>query len=260
MTGTRTCAFVEWLDGLEPYGAQWNALRRQIEALRPHILVTNEMPFGPWLAAVDRFDTEAARRSVSLHERAIDALAAIGVPIVISSRPVWTGDRLANEAFALADGRITPLHRKQYFPEETGWYEATWFRGDSDGFAVHDVAGLKVGVLLCTELMFNERARRYGRAGAELIVVPRATGLANANWLTAGAMAAIVSGSYVVSSNRVGGGADGPTFGGRGFAFAPDGNLLAETSAAEPVKIVVLDVAAARRQKAEYPCYVADAD
>lgn len=52
----------------------------------------------------------------------------------------------------------------------------------------------------------------------------------------------------------------GPTFGGRGFAFAPDGGLLAKTSAAESMKIVDLEAAAARRQKAEYPCYVADAD
>lgn len=255
-----TCAFVEWPEGLEPAGGRWDALRQQVEALRPDILVTNEMPFGRWLPDADSFDADAAHRSVSLHELGINALAAIGVPAVISSRPVWAGDRLANEAFALASGRVTPLHRKQYFPEEAGWYEATWFRGDAGGFAVYELAGLKIGVLLCTELMFNERARGYGRAGAELIVVPRATGLANASWFTAGAMAAIVSGSYVVSSNRAGRAAAGPTFGGRGFAFAPDGNLLAETSTAEPVKIVVLDVTAPRRQKAEYPCYVADAD
>lgn len=253
-----TCAFVEWPEGLEPAGARWDALRRQVEAAGPDLLVTNEMPFGPWLAASDRFDPVAAQRSVSLHERGIEALAAIGVPAVISSRPVLAGGGLANEAFALAGGRITPLHRKQYFPEEPGWSEATWFRGDDSGFAVHDVAGLRVGTLLCTELMFNERARRYGRADAELIVAPRASGLSHRNWFTAGAMAAIVSGSYVVSSNRAGGSAGGPAFGGRGFAFAPDGSLLGETSATEPLRIVDLDAAAARRQKAEYPCYVAD--
>lgn len=36
--------------------------------------------------------------------------------------------------------------------------------------------------------------------------------------------------------------------------------MTAETSVTEPVKSVTLDAAAARRQKAEYPCYVADAD
>jgi N-carbamoylputrescine amidase len=113
-------------------------------------------------------------------------------------------------------------------------------------------------VLLCTELMFNEHARRYGRAGADLIVVPRATGHEHGAWVTGGAMAAIVSGSYAVSSNRVGATAGSPEFGGRGLAFAPDGTLLAETSADAPLVVIELAPEIARRQKAEYPCYVVE--
>jgi len=177
---------------------------------------------------------------------------------VISSRPVWDGGTLVNEAYALERGRLVPLHRKQYFPDEPGWYESRWFKAGAGGFAVHAVAGVKTGVLLCTELMFNEHARRYGRAGADLIVVPRATGLAHAQWSAAGAMAAIVAGGYVVSSNRVGRASGGPEFGGRGFAFAPGGALLAQTSSESPVVTVNLDLALAQRHKAEYPCYVAE--
>lgn len=253
------CTFVEWPEGLEPAGPSWDAVRREVDAARPDILVTNEMPFGPWLAGGPAFDASAAQRSVELHDRGRSALAALGVPAVISSRPVWQDDRLANEAFVLDAAGDRPLHRKQFFPEEDGWYEATWFRADGGGFAVHEVVGLHLGVLLCTELMFNEQARRYGRAGADLIVVPRATGAAHRSWFTAGAMAAIVSGSYVVSSNRAGAPADGgPAFGGRGFAFAPDGKPLAETSAEAPFVTIALDLEASRRQKAEYPCYVAE--
>ncbi|WP_343713931.1 hypothetical protein [Inquilinus sp.] len=60
-----TCVFVEWPDGLEPAGAAWDALRQQVEAAEPDILVTNEMPFGPWLAASDRFDPAAAQPSAA---------------------------------------------------------------------------------------------------------------------------------------------------------------------------------------------------
>lgn len=126
-----TCALLEWPESLDPADARWEALRQEVAALRPDILVTNEMPFGPWPATVDSFNVEAAHRSVSLHERGVEALAAIDVPAVTSSQPVWSGDRLANEAFALAGGRVTPLHRKQYFPEEAGWFEARWFRSDT---------------------------------------------------------------------------------------------------------------------------------
>jgi N-carbamoylputrescine amidase len=69
------------------------------------------------------------------------------------------------------------LHRKQYFPNEPGWFESEWYSGDGSGFKVADVLGLKVGVLFCTEAMFNERARAYGKQGASLIVIPRASGV-----------------------------------------------------------------------------------
>lgn len=46
-----TCAFVEWPEGLEPRGLLWEALRQQVAAARPDILVTNEMPLVPgWQA------------------------------------------------------------------------------------------------------------------------------------------------------------------------------------------------------------------
>ena len=253
------CAFLEWPDGLEPAGSRWSAVRNAIDAAHPDILVTNEMPFGGWLARSGTLDADAARQSIQAHERGVHALAALDLAAVISSRPVWAGDKLLNEAYALERGRSSVLHRKQMFPDEPGWYEASWFKAGDGGFAVHEVAGVRTGVLLCTELMFNEQARRYGRAGAELIVVPRATGRSQEQWFTAGAMAAIVSGAYVVSSNRSGHPSGGPEFGGCGFAFAPDGTLLAMTSDDNPLLTIELDVGLSRRQKSEYPCYVREA-
>ncbi len=241
---------------LLPQGATWDGIAERIQELAPDLLVTNEMPFGHWLAASSTYDPARAAESVQAHEAGLAALGALNLPAVVSSRPVFAGDRLANEAFALQDGRYTALHHKQYFPEEPGFYEATWFRSAMDGFDVVDVGGIRVGVLLCTELMFNERARRYGREGAELIVAPRASGPSRRRWLTAGAMAAIVSGCYVVSSNRAGRTAQGQVFGGVAFAFQPDGEALAQSSDTESIVAVDVDPARSRAQQALYPCYV----
>lgn len=241
---------------LAPEGATWEGIANRIGELAPDLLVTNEMPFGPWLAALPAYDPALAAESVRLHEAGLRALAALELPAVVSSRPVPAGGRLANEAFALQGGRYTPLHHKQMFPEEPGFFEATWFQPTMQGFEVFEVGGIRLGVQLCTELMFNERARRYGRDGAELIVVPRASGASVGRWLTAGAMAALVSGCYVVSSNRAGRTADGQVFGGRAFAFQPDGEPLAQTTDSESIVVVDVDPARARAQQSRYPCYV----
>ena len=248
--------FTEWPDGLEPHDTDWNGIAQRIAEARLDLLITNELPFGRWLAAEPAFDRGAAEASVALHEAGLEALKALPVDALISSRPVWADARLANEAFVIAGGTYRALHRKRFFPEEPGWHEATWYAPGGEGGSTTPVAGLRVGVLLCTELMFNEQARRYGREGADLIAVPRATGGSLDTWRTAGRMAAIVSGAYVVSSNRVGTAAAGPVFGGVGFAFAPDGAPLTATTPSEPLVVLDIDAAASARQKAAYPCYV----
>jgi len=120
-----------------------------------------------------------------------------------------------------------------------------------------EIDGLRIGVLLCTELMFTERARAYGKAGAHLIAAPRASGRSLALWKTAGAMAAIASGCYVVSSNRTGSSSGGPAFGGGAHAFAPDGSLLSESDEKHSVVVFDLCTAVADAQKSRYPVYVA---
>lgn len=250
--------FVEWPEGLLARGEQWDWVRESVCTLQPHILVTNELPFGPWLAENAFFCKDEAQLSIRAHEEGLEALVEVDIPAVISSRPVWNGERLVNEAFVLENGAVRPLHRKQYFPNEPGWFESEWYSGDCSGFHVAEILGTRIGVLLCTEAMFNERARAYGRQQASLIVIPRASGLNIESWKTAGAMASLVSGSYVVSSNRFGCSRNGTRFGGGGFAYAPQAHLLGTTSHAKPVRTFDLDPNIPAIAQREYPCYVAE--
>jgi N-carbamoylputrescine amidase len=247
---------VQWPDGLVPHTDSWSAIAADVARSAPEILVTNEMPFGPWVAASPNFDAQGAKESVRIHEDGLEALRALNVPIVISSRPVVAGKRLANEAFVLERGRFHILHQKHFFPAEEGWFESEWFRTAKAGFEVMEIDDLRIGALLCTELMFNEKARAYGRAGAHLIAVPRASGRSLKLWKTAGAMAAIASGCYVVSSNRIGSDSGGPTFGGGAYAFAPDGSLLSESDEEHSIVVFDLDKVLAEQQKNNYPVYV----
>ena len=110
---TARIAYLQWPEGLQPEGPAWDAIRRSVETARPDILVTNEMPFGPWLAEHASFDAQAAQRSIALHERALDALSNLGAAAVISSRPVAFNGRLANEAFVLESNAYRMIHHKK---------------------------------------------------------------------------------------------------------------------------------------------------
>jgi N-carbamoylputrescine amidase len=246
--------------GMVPRDEVWRQLAGQVQKLRPDILLLNEMPLGPWLAASATKDDHALRDSQRLHEDGVAYFPDLGVPVILGTYPSVERGRSVNQAFTWeASSGLMPVHTKQFFPDEEGFYEARWFERGETHFRLADLHGLKVGFLICSEVMFNEWARYYGRQGAQVIAVPRATGPRSwRRWRTALAMAAIVSGCYVVSSNRCGVDRSGQEFGGHGAIFDPQGELIDETSAQQPVVAVELDIDQIAQAQKSYPCYVAE--
>lgn len=243
-------------DGLLPDHPAWRDFARRVEAEQPHILLLNELPFGTWLPREDSFSDEPAAASLAVHEAALRAIERLP-SAVIGSRPIRAAGKLANEAFLLVRGRYAAIHHKQYFPQEAGFFEDTWFAAATPGFDVVEHCGVRIGVLLCTELMFTEWARHYRRQGAQLIVAPRASGSSMRHWHASARMAAIVSGCYVLSSNRASpAGGSAPRFGGKGFIYSPTGRLLGMTSADRPLLTMGIDVALVAEAQRRYPCNV----
>ena len=243
-------------DELSTSDSLWRRFARRIENDRPDIVLLNEMPFGPWIARGPAFDAAVAAASIHLHESALTALGELPVAVV-ASRPIEARGKLANEAFLLAKGEYHAIHHKHYFPHEPGFFECSWFTPEKPGFDAVEYRGLRLGVLLCTELMFTEWARHYRRQGVHVIVSPRASCMSMRAWDAAARMAAIASGCYVLSSNRVSPSAHSePRFGGRGFAYSPTGELIGETSDAVPWIYVDVDKALVAEAQRNYPCYV----
>ncbi len=243
-------------DYLSPNDPAWLGWVRHIERERPELALLNELPFGGWVATGATFNEDVAEASIHSHEAALLALREVHTAI-IASRPVRGKWALCNEAFLMAGGLYQLIHHKHYFPEEPGFFEQTWFATERSGFEVVEYNGVRIGVLLCTELMFTEWARHYRRRGAHVLVCPRASSGAAGHWDTAARMAALVSGCYVLSSNRVSYGAGRvPSFGGRGFAYSPTGDLLAETSQAMPFACVNVDLKQVAEAQRNYPCNV----
>jgi N-carbamoylputrescine amidase len=242
-------------DELSTDDLAWKRFAQRIGRERPDVVLMNEMPFGPWVAREQAFDAHLAAISIGAHEAALTTLATLP-GAVVSSRPVGNNGRLANEGFLMAEGEYRAVHHKQYFPREPGFFESAWFAAGRSGFEAFEHRGVRFGVLLCTELMFTEWARHYRRQGAHVILVPRASETSMRTWDAAARMAAIVSGCYVLSSNRVSRTGSEPRFGGRGFAYSPAGELMGETSEAVPLVCVDIDQALVVEAQRQFPCYV----
>ena len=243
-------------DEPELFEEDWKALGEHVRRERSQLVVLPEMPFGVWCAVSDRFDPATWDEAVRAHEHWLTRLPDLSPATVVSSRPVTLDGRRLNEAFAwsAAEG-FRPLHYKRFLPDEVGYWEAEWYEPGDEAFDVAEVASAAVGVLICTEMWSMGHAQRYGKAGAEIIVTPRATGRPTVEkWVTGGRVSAIVSGAFSVSSNRAAA-PEGGDFGGGGWIINPDGMVLALTTASEPFVTDELDLDLATDAKRTYPRY-----
>jgi N-carbamoylputrescine amidase len=234
----------------------WDGLVEHVRREASDLVLLPEMPFCRWFGARREVSPSEWQAAVAAHDRWIARLPELAPALVIGTRPVERNGKKLNEGFVWSvDEGYRPAHQKYYLPDEPGFWEATWYqRGEKDFSAVPTSQGC-VGFAICSELWFLEHARAYGRAGAELIVTPRCTGLGVERWLMGGRAAAFVSGAFSASSNRVG--SEGEIkLGGQGWIVDPDGTVLGTTSAAQPFLTLEIDLGKARDARQTYPRYI----
>lgn len=244
---------------LRPDTPAWRRLIADLEAGHPDVLLLNELPFGPWIAARERFDRARWDACVAAHAEGVAALHELRVPVVLGSRATEQDGRRCNEAFVwTSPSGARGVHTKQHIPDSPGYRETTWFEPGAPHFRVVEAGPIRVGFLVCTEVMFSEHARHYGREGADLIAVPRAMPPVAAHFFdVALQMAGVVSGCYVASSNRGGVDSAGEEFEGRGCVVDPLGQTVVETRPSSPVAFCDIDPSVVAWKKTIYPCDVA---
>jgi len=206
---------------------------------------TERFDLARWRAAEERCDGWLAR------------LSELRAAYVVGTRPITIDGKLFNEGYlAFGDGGVAPLRRKSFLPDEAGSWEARWFdRGDAL-FPPYRAGAMSFGLNICTELWALDSYAEYARRGVHAILSPRATARATAaKWLAVGMVAAVRSGAFSLSSNRV-----DPTgaCGGIGWIIDPDGRILASTSRDAPFVTMDIDLATSTAARASYPRYVFD--
>lgn len=237
----------------------WNRLKEEVSKNSVEILLLNELPFGSWIANEKNFKSRVFDQSCMEHQRAINGFPELLVPNIVGSSPAITSSIRLNRGFVwqTVNNESNYIHDKQFIPSHEGYFEAEWFSAGQTRFNTMQIGNAKCGILICTDTMFNEWARYYGRNGTDLILVPRATSATTIDrWKVALSMAAIVSGCFVASSNRCGQNDKFGAFGGAGMVFSPRGELIVETNSANPICITNIDITRSKESRKDYPCNV----
>ena len=181
--------------------------------------------------------------------RELGAMAAqIGAQSVIVGFPEASEGRIYNAAAVLRAGRVQAVYRKERLPNATVFDEERYFSPGHEPCVV-DVAGQRVGIIICEDVWSPEPAARSRAAGAQILVVingsPYHTGqqALRSGHVTARAREC---GIPVVYANRVGG-QDELVFDGASFVADRDGALAQQVPAwHEALALVEFDGSAPR--------------
>lgn len=152
-----------------------------------------------------------------------------GCALVAGLAEADPGGRIYNAAIAVDPSGLRGVYRKIHlFDHEKEWFDA----GDLP-FPVVDLAGARVGIMICFDWRFPEAARTLALAGAQILAHP--SNLVMPHCQAAMVTRAIENQVFIVTANRIGAEQRGGlaiTFTGRSQIVAADGRVLRRGPAA----------------------------
>jgi N-carbamoylputrescine amidase len=235
--------------------AAWAGLCQHTTRHRSELVLLPEFALVEPVWEEEQFDQARWDAVVARSDAWLERLAELGAGHVVGTRPASIAGRPFNQGYLWSPtGGLTPLRRKFLVPDDPGCWEARWFDRGDPAFPAFRAGDLTFGLNICTELWALETYGAYVEQGVQVILSPRATSVATAaKWLSVGVVAAVRSGAFSVSSNRV-----DPTgaCGGRSWIISPEGQVLATTSSEAPFATLDLDLGASADARAGYPCSV----
>jgi predicted amidohydrolase len=237
----------------------WVALTAHCQEHRPKLVLLPELPFSKWIASSLIAGISEKMESLRKHDLWDGRLHELAAQYVVYSRPVFDGAKYFNTAFLYEKGKgHTALHVKSLFPEEQHFYEQSCYASPEKEYKAFDTGEIKIGVLLCTEMWFTDKARIYGKQGIDLLLCPRATGIPSVpQWTRLGQTLAVISGAYCLSANKSGfDEVNQFLWGGNGWAAAPGNGELLGTTGEHGFFTADIDLEKAKIAKSEYPLYV----
>jgi N-carbamoylputrescine amidase len=234
---------------------EWASLCEHTALHAPDLVLLPELAMSEPIWEFERFNAACWSAVEMSSAEELRRLPQLRADYVVGTRPVRMNGRRLNQGYLWSrTSGVHPLRSKYFLPDEPGSWEATWFHAGDPVFPAFHAGAASFGLNICTELWALGTYAAYASLGVDLLLSPRVTALATTpKWLAAGIVAAVRSGAFSLSSNRVD--ATG-AYGGCGWIIDPSGELLAMTSAPEPFVTREIDLTKAVSAKQTYPRYV----
>lgn len=200
--------------------------------------------------AGEAFPTLASTASGEVAER-LGAIARENGIAVVAGFAEREGSVTYNSALFTDGIGTNAVYRKSHL---YGDYERRWFRPEVPSSVMVELAGVRLGMLICYDVEFPENVRRLALAGADLVVVPTALPKGASGSFIASHMIqvrAFENQVFVAYVNHCGAD-DDFTYAGLSRIAAPDGGLLAEAPAeGETLLFAEVDPAAYAQSRME---------
>lgn len=158
---------------------------------------------------------------------AIASLAQQHECAIVYGYPERQGEQVFNSALCIGkNGALLGNHRKTLLPHD---YEKRYFQPGEQATSIN-VAGWKIGIVICYEVEFPESVRYHARTGCDIVVAPTAL---THNWPVVARQLiptrAFENGIFVAYANHAGE-ENGNLFLGESVIVSPDGNDLARAN------------------------------
>ena len=221
------------------------------------LAVLPELPLNAWRPATkDAVDDDAEPMDGTRARAQATAAREAGIGLVggIIHRDSTTGRRTSRALVFDRTGELVATYEKLHLPEEPGFWETSHYEPGVAAPERIDAFGLPIGVQICSDTNRPEGSHLLGAAGAQAILIPRATEEKTyQRWKIVFRANALTSCGYVLSVNRPDPEA-GVLIGGPSVAVDPSGTVLVETT--DPIAIVTLDSAVVAAARTAYPGYL----
>jgi len=188
----------------------------------PEMFVTGYVPRDDLPSMTEPADGPTVKKLAGICKKAGRALMT-GLPL---KHPSVKG-QITNSVIIVDKGGKIGRYDKAYLPNFGPFEEALYFSPGGAPLAM-DIAGVKVGVVICYDLFFPELSKLLALQGADLIVCASASPTATVlNFKRMAPARAIENATYIAYVNLVGNHLD-LVFGGESRLVDPRGEVVAE--------------------------------